>query len=692
MFRGIRIGRVSSSVSLGHVKDLRIRRSFHSKIVAEDYTQFKSLITKISSTSISNINKDEFDILQDPDTRDSFLEYLVDKNWHKVLWKYCDLIKHWKLPVTTKTYILLLQAASSDHNVNINSCISIYLEAVNHYQLEKSSLVDPLTDSEKLALSKYLLQIFSNCNDFTKLYSLNTIWNTYVKEMRNNKEIRLLYRAAYLGILINSGQIELALDYFGKLLEDDSINQNDLTSLSKIMLPTLLQDNNIIGLINLLQSLIDKNIIIEDGDWMKFLELGLSNNNYELVILVYRNFVMRGFKDSKISIEEAVLHDLTLSNSGFTMINDELIHRMLHTLSSTGDVNSTLSLIESHYLHKLAKGEKALNKELCINIIESYCNHDDLSHDWDKQEELSSKDEKDQSIKRVLSILNGFILKLNKDRDSERVMYKDISSPLSTRFWKYYDYDKNVKKTLVKRSNIAKKIHEDEEQIDKLPRKIANSNIESSKFGNILSNLHILNDFVHIHIAYLQSDPKFQRETITLFINCLLEHLNLYQNFSAQVRVLQTLNHIDSEFIKKWLDADSFDIMLNSLSNSSAAKKCSIVIFQYFKENNLPLTRIHYKNLISANLRGDIHDSLQFFIYQYLKDYGSPLDSEISELLAELSQDELKSDELSRKLFSFLKTDSNADQIDAFWVENKLCMDSSQIGTEETLIFVIQNN
>ncbi|KAK6200367.1 mitochondrial splicing apparatus component-domain-containing protein [Scheffersomyces amazonensis] len=637
----------------------------------------KSLISTLSTTSKDRISKQDFPILHNSESRDGFLRYLVDFNYDILAWKYCELLKYHKFPLTNTTYILLMRllTSSSDHQ-SITNAIYIYLEAMSHYKLDSHNLVQPLTSTEKYLLTRDLLKVLSKSNDFTTVYILNTIWKIFLREVSKKDDLKVLYHATYLGIMLNSGQNELAVKYFEDLLLNEPDINTNVLPISTI-LDKLIQDKDSDTLVTIIRMLIDHNIIVEDIQWIQILEQAVNANDYELVLLVYDSFVMRGFKDSKISIEDAIFQDLKSKDSGLNKINDQLIHQMLHTLSSNGDVQSTLSLIESHYLHKTAKGERALSKDLCLIIIDSYCNYDDNDNEIDL-------DIEDNNVKQVLNVLNGLVEKLQKDSTNEALTYRDICSSLSIRFWKYYTYDEHINKASIKRQEIEESIRNSEYGQSYIPRKVSNENISRSKYGNMLSNMSILNNFIHIHINYMVSQPEFNKQTITLFINCLLEHINIYQNFTAITKVLQTLYHLNSNYIVEWLDNDSFEIILNSLAECSAGKQCSVVLFNYFKNNNIPLHHHHYAALISANLRGNVHNGLQYFLYHYLKDYGIHTNMLKS---VESIKEEIIANSATAKLLNYIesnpRTVPSVEELDDFWINNNLCLDPTRIGKEE---------
>ncbi|KAK6455162.1 mitochondrial splicing apparatus component-domain-containing protein [Scheffersomyces xylosifermentans] len=642
--------------------------------------------------------------------------FLHRQKLYSSVWKFAELIREADLPVTNTTYVLLLQICTEVQNPPVQLACTLYEEAMNRKATHRSEsysadsnkeiktkaiqIALPPTEDQKWILSRNLLDVLSKSTDMLDILRLNALWKQYLVSFKGRQSFETKYHSTYIHILLNTNQIEFALEYFERTFRNLSEKNHSLQQIfheipSTRLIQTLISYADFDSATKWIKVFINDGngaehvAVISNELWLECLNSGLNSNNYPLVKLIYDNFIMRGFNNAAISIEQAIFEDLESKDSGFNYINDQTTFQILHTLAINGDVSSTLNLIESHYLHKSLKGEKALTKELCIKIIESYCYNGNLTNNWTENEPLASS-KKDPSVKRILGVLNGIVEKLQTDKDVP-LTYSDISAAMSTRFWQYYDHDTNIEKTFRKRLDISEKIMNSEENdviTSVLPRKIANTNIESSQYGNILANLDVLHSFILTHMEFLLSENTFHKNTITLFINCILEHLHVHQNFTSVVRVLQTLYHLNSSFMSQWLNTDSLDIIFNSLSNSSSAKQCSVVLFDYMKSTNQTISHENYKCLISSILRGYIHPSLQFYFYHYLRDFHGTIDPEIISLIDELPEAELRSEEGTAKMIDFIKSiqaglSLDSTQIDEVWSRLGLCADKNLLGEEK---------
>lgn len=671
-------------------------------------SHFKWLASQLSREDLK-INQSKFSkSFSSPAERDFFIEYLLRYKRYPLVWKFCQYIKSEKLGVTFTTYILLLKAiaeSSASSNSSELGCI-LFEEAMN---MKIGNITIRLSEDQKWLLCRNLLLILTQSEDMIDCVKLNELYTKYFQNFKGRQLFELQYCSTYITILLRSGQTERAVDEFEKTLrrlEDSGYDLQDiLKELPILRLLLVLQRDkdfdNILKWLTIVQEIDDRQRhqdindnkrIISNELWVQFLDTALSSNHYKLVKLVYDHFIMRGFSNSTISIEDAIFEDLTTKDSGFNYINDDTTFQILHTLSGNGDVDLTLSLIESHYIHKKFKGERALNKELYIKIIEAYCYSDKLTKIWNESEP-GHHELKDTSIEQILSVINGIMEKLEVDKE-EQLNYRDISVAMSSKFWSYSDHDKNIEKAVQKRNQISDRIlhsEENETVTTVLPRKMANTNIESSQYGNLLANLDVLHDFVGSHTQYMLNENL--DSSITIFINCILEHLHIHQNFTSIVRTLQSLFHVEHDFATKWLDKDLFDIIFNSLANSSSSKLCSLTLFNYFKESNKILSHENYYCLMSAVLRGYFHDGLQFYLYHYLLDYGGMVDDKIIMLLREIPKSELRGHENTHKIFEYVADLSrhsltlSRETIDGIWDEWHLCKNLSRIAEEKPTKF-----
>jgi hypothetical protein len=623
-----------------------------------------------------------------PEERDSYLTSLLANKSYKKLWKTVDSLKQSRAPITNNTYLILLRAcAESNTYDSTRTAINLYYEAINQYRMNDKEMVKPLLESEHNELCRMLLLCLSKSHDFTDIVTLNLFWTNYIKQIAN-QDIELLYHSTYINILFNTHQNEIAFDYLEDILEQ-YFKTSSIPTLHIFKKLPMIRFLGILGTVkdcdrlnNWLRVIVEaesiENVlslsIISSKVWIQSLNIALAKNHYDLVKTIYDNCIMKEFDNSSISTEQAVLGKVEENSHFFLSLTDEMVLQILHTFSTHGDVNLTLALIETHFLHKNVQGERALSKDLCIKIIDAYCYNLDLTLDWDAESLAENKHLRDESIMGLLDVLNGFVTKFKADDIS--FSYKDISTSISTKFWNYHVYDENIEQSITRQASIKEKIKEivtSDETIDEiLPKKVTNTNIASSRFGNQLANLDILEEFVKIHLDYLTTHKKFHNETITLFLNCLLNHLALFQNFSAIVRALLACRKYNSR-LKLWLNDDLFNIILYSMANSSASKKCSMVLYKYLKDNDVTLTRDHFELFISANLRGYIHDGLQFFVYEYLKAFQS-FDDSLWSLISTIPNAVIKEDEGTQFMVDFCKCGPHENEaVDGFWTTNKLC-------------------
>lgn len=564
--------------------------------------------------------------------------------------------------------------------------IRIYLEAVNLPQEQRKPSF--LVKKESETLLYHLLISFQHCKDFTNLLTLRLIWENNSSGCTDSESLQVLYHSAFIHTFLNTNQNQLALELFEEqlhVINEKADNKFKLLKLLPIVrvLDILSSNKDSSKLLNILRIVTEiqkKNStqgnIINDQHLIKYLNTALSTNDFNLTEYIYDNYIMYGLENSALTSENVLFEASYKRNAFFNSINDTLIYEILNIFVTKGDVKRTLGLIESHHIHKTLKGERALNKDLCVNIIESYCYHPNLHDDWDYSE-YTNMVKRDESIKRVLDVLESFVIKLEKE--NVFLGYKDLSSSFSYKFLNYKAHDKVIEKAKLMREDILNRIINSEENAihtTVLPRKVVNFNLRSSESGNSLANLEVLTSFISEHVQYLKS-KSFSDKTITLFINCALNHVNLYQNFSATVRILLALNKANPNFISDWLNQDLYNIISNTLSNSTGGKICSLYLFKFLK-NEGELTHHHYSCLLSANIRGNIHHNLQYFIYNYLRDFKGEINYSVLALLRDIPPKVVDINSGSLVAISLIKRlyerPENLDEskIDLLWEENKL--------------------
>ncbi|CAH2353345.1 hypothetical protein CLIB1423_10S02872 [[Candida] railenensis] len=549
-----------------------------------------------------------------------------------------------------------------------------------------SSSVEKVVHIDKFnheRIINYLLKAISHSNDFIDLFKLKVLWENFIYINTKAPNTELLYFASFINILLNTGQIEMALDKFklsyNSLSMDDSHSNDSILKVFPTIriLDQLSADGNFDEMYNILQMILGEEgnyEVVPLDHWFVYLSNGLSKNHYNLVKLIYDTVIMGGYEEGEITTESALFspsHEL-MSTDKFLIMNsltDELTLQILHTFSSNGDVPSTLSLIESHFIHKKLKGERALTRELCVCIVKAYCFSDELQENWPEVtlDNQVTPSPIDHSVERVLDVLDEFIRKLEKE-EKGKISYKDISDCMSFKFKNFKILDSKIE---AKRTGIAKSSKETD-FVDN--EKLSNPNIESSAQGNVLANLDTLTLFVLNHIQHLQ-DKRASISTIKLFVNCLLNHVNLYQNLSGVVRVLTTLHKQNSRLLDEWLDSDSIDIILNATSKSSAGKYISYELFKHLRKRQTLISSQQYVWLTNSILRDDFHECLQFYLFNYLKDCGV-VDNKMLLLLRQLPPAAVNMNDKTKSLVGFMETNANrpveADVVNDFWRVNEL--------------------
>lgn len=648
------------------------------------------------------------------------IEHLIEDKDFKTVWQIANLMKEFNIPPSYKMYILLLKVCYLSNKPEATSLATrLYYEAMTLHESKKQG--HKVSQDVHNGLAYFLLRAFQCCQDFTELITLKMLWENYILNNVDKPMYELLYHSAYINTFLNTSQTQAAIYHFEKafneLTQVEAVEHyHQFTKYDVLLnLPTIrildimasnkdfrrLQEWLLIINDEQHNKLTDESgkLILSGYSWLRYLNVGLLNNDYDLVKNVYDNFIMSGFSDG-ISTEDVLFRKDPTKYSAYgnillNSINDETIFQILHTFAVNGDVNLTLALIESHYIHKTMRGEKALTKDLCLKIIESYCYHPDLQNDWSEDEIEISKNSNDESVKRVLDVLNGFVVKFDSDKNNS-INYRDITDAMSFKFINYKVYDKNIMKAKHKELEISEKIRNPED-IDKapgLPRKISNRNIESSFQGNVLANFETLSSFIIEHLKYLH-EKGYSDSTIILFINCILNHTNLYQNFSGTVKALSTIHKVFPNTFADCLNDDLMNIILNSLANSNSAKISSLILFKYL-HNKKKLTHSHYRCFISAILRGDLHDCLHFFLYHYLIDYGGVIDPRVQQMLQDLPSEVTHSNAGTSSLLAFItdkakikssERSSNyqvisPEEVDQFWKLNKIGHEEPFVGDE----------
>lgn len=592
----------------------------------------------------------------------------------------------------------------------LEEAIEAYMSIVDDAGISSTNDLEKIVNiplEEHEAMIYQILRNYQHCTEIPKLFVLKLLWENYFSANTSSPNIELLYFSAYIHTMLNTGQVEAAQDLFKStftaLTDGNDVNNHSmfdvLSTLPTIRLLDLLAaDKHCDGLVKWLEIIHEVEDKVEDPSkklikyhhWLSYLNVGLSVSHYSLVRYIYDTIIMQGYEDAEITTENILFPDhtsieSTAKNTILDSINDETTLQILYTLALHGDVALTLTLIESHYIHKRMKGEKALTKELCVCIIESYCSSPDL-HEWDSNSPASSTTNKDHSVELVLDVLDGFMKKLSKE-GKDKITYRDITEFMSQKFNNYNVYDSKVEAHQQQRQlQEAQRVLESE--VHTLKSKLQNVNIESSKQGNILANLNILSTFVVEHINYLQTEKNASTETITLFLNCVLNHVNKFQNLSGIIRVLTSVHKVNPNLVSEWLDDDLMNIILNAASKSSGAKMISFQLFKYLKNNSGKISHERYIWLISSIIRDDFHDSFQFYMYNYLLEHEGIMHPRMQELILNIPQLAIDTNVKTQQLIKFISNPDNckvtydesikgvkSSQIEEIWASWELCKD-----------------
>lgn len=397
--------------------------------------------------------------------------------------------------------------------------------------------------------------------------------------------------------------------------------------------------------------------------WLLSLDAGLVYNDYELVKLVYESRIV-GDLDSKISVNDVIfdnkLQRLQDTNPVFASLTDRTIDSILHCFASHGDVELCLSFIELHYVHRNLKGEKALSQELCIEIVRAYCYHQDL-------EIPTQYNKEDESMMRVIDVIHQFLTK-----HEGRYSYKEVADAVLYKLHTIRIYDEEACEELSS-DRFVSKPHGGSVGIE-IPRKRLAAKATSSQTTPLLK-LGILKKFVSSHVKYIISN-ELGLETMRIFINCVLNHVNKYQNLSAYVAVLEALHKLNPNFAHQWLNDDLFEIFCACLRSSAASMAPGFPMFQYLKTRNHTFTKLEMEGFVFSALRNTEESSLlQYYLYNYL-DSGFGRDSDL--LTERITKWAMKSDHV-RPIAQYLSEYAKSSTWKEKWNESGFVTRESEV-------------
>ncbi|WPK23767.1 hypothetical protein PUMCH_001013 [Australozyma saopauloensis] len=574
--------------------------------------------------------------------------------------------------VTLDLYLLVLQLLAHP---------GVDLEEHGHDVLVKASLAIQLF-SELLQIDcpesslKQAFDLVLNCasksTDFTQLVPLRILFE-HLNTQFNDDRSELRFLATVLNMLLNSEQYISALEhlrmcqttYTSSLQKKIMYHTFPLRELVEAMCSR--QDCS--SLTALLQDLSEENVTyyLPLRLWLQCLHLGLSLNNYALTKLVYERIVINGV-DQNITMDGVVLEnklaEFEKQNVVFGTLTDTTIDEIVRLFASNGDVDLCLSLIERHYVHKQLKGQKGLSKELCIDIVRAYCFHQD-----------SASDSEDSSIKQVIDVIQNFITK----QDGEFI-YTDISDALLHKLHHYRVYDYNVQRAARRENIVYEASSEEAEDESILFKKVRGPLVSSSKQGNVLSNITIMKEFIQDHTSYILS-KDYGQETLQLFLNCVFDHVNKYQNLSGLIAAFEALNTIDINFASKWIDLDLLQIMSHSLSKSSANVVSGFHLYQYFSKITTLSEEAMIGFIFSALRTPDNIALLEFYLYQYLLMFSGT----VSELILERITSWSLENSTGMPLAKFLMNLKNNPDWQLEWKKENFITSSSQFDIKHSL-------
>ncbi|EGV60267.1 hypothetical protein PSN45_001977 [Yamadazyma tenuis] len=477
----------------------------------------------------------------------------------------------------------------------------------------------------------FMLMSFINCNDLGTLRNLKQFWD---KSVRGNwkiesSPIKALYYSIFVHTYSNLNQPVLALEWYVRtFLSISKTNEIASSRLPTVKLLCLLLDvrdcDGVSQVLNMVHEEETKKhtnstqtSVVTKATWLNCLSMAAEENNYELMRTIYDLYLMKDFKNEGISDTDILFRSGLseyLENKGVTKQSVDII---LGILASNGDIERTLELIEFYHTHSVFKGESASPGESFIFALEAFCMETGPS-DW----EDAPKDYEnyhDTSVEKILDLIGIYTA---RSVDS-KLDYKDISNFMSNKFTHFKAYDHHIEAKLQQKESF--RLHKELELVQ-------HPSVQTSPFGNIMANMNILKSFVSSHVKFVQS-REYPAETVTLFINCVLNHINVTSNFSGIIQALIELQNLNANF-SEWLDQDSYDIILNSLAQSGL-KMVSLHLFKYLRSRT-KLTHEHYACFISSILRGDFHSQLHYYMYYYSKDYDGHIGPKTKHLLESL--------------------------------------------------------
>ncbi|KAI5953491.1 hypothetical protein KGF54_002863 [Candida jiufengensis] len=420
-----------------------------------------------------------------------------------------------------------------------------------------------------------------------EILRFNDQWRKIIKYSPN---LFAVYYSSYIHWLLNTNQLYFAVENFINYLESGDSDLNLLPF--DAIITKLIKDEDVYKICKILDiSMNERDINLSDENWSKILNLGIKNNSYPIVKQAYKSYLMKGFTDGKISIEEAILSPMLVNkNHIFQSMSDSLLMQILQILSMNGDTKLTIDLIESHFFHKVVAGKSALNKNFCLKIIESHC--------YDNSQ--ASK-----GMENVLDLIDTFVRKTKNDPNNA-ITSQDLFQAMNQ---KISSYNLGI---------IDKEKKLDQPDMDEI--RVIDPNKESKKPKLVLAKSKLLHDFIVHNISYIDQND-FDPMTKSIFIDCLLNYISTYLNHTGIVKVLVSIHYLNSQNLKN-LNSTSYDLILKTLSPSTS-KQCALYYFNYFKINQITITPRMYIWLIQSCFNEYYEPICTYLIYNYFKEYES---------------------------------------------------------------------
>lgn len=595
---------------------------------------------------------------------------------HSTVWEIAQTIKLAPNSSTYRTptlYVLLLQLIALDHDPRKAMLALTLYDELFSCELGGTSL----TTEERHLATTHMLSVFENCSDFSVLLPLKAVYESIVL-LAVGSDFEAAYIGASLNVLINSHQYNKALELFERYLltvrpEDSALTMQKLPVQKLFSYMALVHDLD--SLLKWLRVARPEGVLVfSPKDWSDFLGMGLSLNHYKLVLFIYEHWIMAGL-ETELSVESWILSDresaLQNLNAPLKSLTDATLHQILHTFASHGDVNLTLNLIEWHYIHKSFKGGKALTKELCVDIIQSYCyysaNHSEVTHE-------------DRSVEPVLEVVESFV---SRDDTDFTLSYKDISDSFSYMFHHLRIRDANIMEAMQKHEAITQRFEEAHKDSEgEMPRKVTSTVGASSPYGNPLLNWHTLSQFTAQYINYLVTN-SYSIHTIRLFICCLLNHTNKYQNFSGAVHVLNSIHKIHPSFSSDWMTDEMMSILIHSLSRSPSGKRSGYVLYQ-FSSSKTKISEADMVCFVLSSLHEpDYCELFQFYVFKYLCMQPTTISGRIIQRISGDKQFDGPAGIVVRYLRSHQHLPQAKEHLDQFWESNGLCKRDPSIPDED---------